>query len=160
MGTRYEEDVIAWSLEQAALLRAGKLSVIDVQHIAEEIEDVGKSEQRELSNRMAVLLCHLLKWKYQPERRGASGETTIHTQRNSIARRIRKTPSLKASLADPDWWADAWDDAIEAASRKPVYRTQLFLTCALGRLMRCWIMLTFRRSSKNRCRARNRQCRQ
>ncbi|MEJ2769564.1 DUF29 domain-containing protein [Mycetohabitans sp. B46] len=118
MGTRYEEDVIAWSLEQAALLRAGKLSVIDVQHIAEEIEDVGKSEQRELSNRMAVLLCHLLKWKYQPERRGASGETTIHTQRNSIARRIRKTPSLKASLADPDWWADAWDDAIEAASKE------------------------------------------
>lgn len=118
MGTRYEQDVVAWANEQAALLRAGKLSSIDVEHIAEEIEDVGKSEQRELSNRMAVLLSHLLKWEFQPERRGASWEATIHTQRNSIERRIRKTPSLKTSLDDADWWADAWDDALEATSKE------------------------------------------
>jgi hypothetical protein len=118
MGTSYEEDVIAWSSEQAALLRAGKLSAIDIRHIAEEIEDVGKSEQRELSSRMALLLSHLLKWAFQPERRGASWETTIHTQRNSIERRVRKTPSLTASLSDADWWADAWDDAVEAASKE------------------------------------------
>jgi hypothetical protein len=118
MGTSYDEDVIAWANEQAALLRAGKLSAIDIEHIAEEIEDVGKSEQRELANRMAVLLSHLLKWEFQSERRGASWEATIHTQRNSIERRIRKTPSLKASLNDPDWWADAWDDAVEAASKE------------------------------------------
>lgn len=118
MGTSYDEDVIAWANEQAALLRAGKLSAIDIEHIAEEIEDVGKSEQRELANRMAVLLSHLLKWEFQSERRGASWETTIHTQRNSIERRIRKTPSLKASLNDPDWCADTWDDAVEAASKE------------------------------------------
>jgi hypothetical protein len=118
MGTSYDEDVIAWANEQAALLRAGKLSAIDIEHIAEEIEDVGKSEQRELANRMAVLLSHLLKWEFQSERRGTSWEATIHTQRNSIERRIRKTPSLKASLNDPDWWADAWDDAVEAASKE------------------------------------------
>lgn len=46
MGTSYEVDVVAWASEQAALLRAGKLSDIDIRHIAEEIEDVGKSEQR------------------------------------------------------------------------------------------------------------------
>lgn len=118
MGTTYEKDVVAWAQEQAQLLRTGQLTALDIEHIAEEIEDVGKSEQRELANRMAILLAHLLKWKFQPELRGASWESTIHTQRNSIARRIRKTPSLKASLADPDWWADAWDDAIESASRE------------------------------------------
>lgn len=118
MGTRYEQDVIAWANEQAALLRSGKLSAIDIEHIAEEIEDVGKSEQRELASRMSVLLSHLLKWEFQSERRGASWEATIHTQRNSIERRMRKTPSLKASLADQDWWADAWDDAVEAASKE------------------------------------------
>lgn len=114
----YEQDVIAWAQEQAQLLRSGQLTDLDIEHIAEEIEDVGKSEQRELANRMAVLLSHLLKWQHQPERRGASWETTIHTQRNSIERRIRRTPSLKASLADPDWWADAWDDAVEAATQE------------------------------------------
>lgn len=72
MGTSYEVDVVAWASEQAALLRAGKLSDIDIRHIAEEIEDVGKSEQRELASRMAVLLAHLLKWQYQPGRRGSS----------------------------------------------------------------------------------------
>jgi hypothetical protein len=85
MGTSYEKDVVAWAKEQAALLRAGKLSAIDVEHIAEEIEDVGKSEQRELVNRMAVLLAHLLKWQFQPDRRGASWMRTIDAQRADIA---------------------------------------------------------------------------
>jgi hypothetical protein len=56
MGASYERDVVAWANEQAALLRAGKLSDIDIAHIADEIEDVGKSEQRELASRMAQLL--------------------------------------------------------------------------------------------------------
>ena len=118
MGTAYEADVIAWANEQAALLRSGQLSALDIENIAEEILDVGKSEQRELANRMAVLLAHLLKWKFQPERRGSSWETTIQGQRESIKRRIRKTPSLKASLGDVDWWSDAWVDAIVMAERE------------------------------------------
>lgn len=118
MGTTYETDVIAWANEQAALLRSGQLSALDIENIAEEILDVGKSEQREFESRMAVLLAHLLKWQFQPERRGTSWEATIHTQRNSIRRRLRKTPSLKASLDDPDWRDDAWDDAVDAASKE------------------------------------------
>ena len=117
MGTSYDEDVIAWANEQAALLRAGKLSAIDIEHIAEEIEDVGKSEQRELANRMAVLLAHLLKWQYQPERRGSSWQATIREQRRAIGVVLRKTPSLRNSLIDPEWitgvWADAKSKAIE-----------------------------------------------
>jgi len=108
----YDSDIVAWAGEQARLLRAGRFELLDLEHIAEEIEDVGKSEQRELMSRMAILLGHLLKWRYQPERRGASWEATIHTQRSSIARRLRRTPSLQASFSDPDWWADAWDDAV------------------------------------------------
>lgn len=64
----YEQDVAAWAEQQAALIRAGQFERLDLVHIAEEIEDVGKSEQRELANRMAVLLAHLLKWQFQPER--------------------------------------------------------------------------------------------
>ena len=116
MKTSYEKDIVAWTQEQARLLRSGKLSELDVQHVAEEIEDVGKSEQRELANRMAILLCHLLKWVHQPDYRGASWEATIQTQRNSIERRLRKTPSLQTCFADRDWWADAWDDAIALAA--------------------------------------------
>ncbi len=114
--SRYDKDVIAWSQEQAQLLRSGRFSELDIEHLAEEIEDVGKSEQRELASRMAVLLAHLLKWQYQPGRRGANWQVTIKAQRAGIERRLAKTPSLQASLADPDWWADAWGDAVVAAA--------------------------------------------
>ena len=113
--TRYEKDVLAWSREQAELLRAGRWSELDIDHIADEIDDVGKSEQRELANRMAVLLAHLLKWRFQPDRQGSSWRRMIDEQRRAIARRLRKTPSLKASLEDADWLDDAWGDAVVKA---------------------------------------------
>ena len=107
----YEDDVVAWANEQARLLRTGRFDLLDIEHIAEEIEDVGKSEQRELANRMAVLLTHLLKWHYQPERRGASWESMIRALRRALARRLEKTPSLHGTIADPVWWEDPWLDA-------------------------------------------------
>ena len=111
MSTTYEKDVIVWSTEQAALLSAGKLSALDIKHIAEEIEDVGKSEKRELSSRMAVLLSPLLKWEYQADRRSKSWTSTIGDQRKRIALALKATPSLRASLTDEDWLEEAWLDA-------------------------------------------------
>jgi hypothetical protein len=118
MGTRYEQDIVAWAREQAALLREGKLSAIDIEHIAEEIEDVGKSEQRELASRLAVLLAHLLKWQYQPDRRGSSWQATLRIQRAAIDRRLRKTPSLRPMLEDEDWISDMWGDARQQAANE------------------------------------------
>jgi hypothetical protein len=115
MGTRYEQDVVAWAREQAALLREGKFSAIDVEHIAEEIEDVGNCEQRELSSRVAVLLAHLLKWQYQPGRRGSSWQRTIREQRRAVGVALQKTPSLRSSLSDADWLTGTWADAVSKA---------------------------------------------
>jgi hypothetical protein len=114
----YDGDIIAWANEQARLIRAGLFEKLDIEHIAEEIEDVGKSEQRELESRMAVLLTHLLKWRHQPDRQGNSWRSTITTQREGIARRIKKTPSLKADLEDPAWWREAWADALTMVTRE------------------------------------------
>jgi hypothetical protein len=118
MGTRYHTDVVAWASEQAALLRAGKLSQIDIENIAEEIEDVGKSEKRELASRMAVLLAYLLKWEFQPGRRGSSWQRTIREQRKSIRSRLRHTPSLKGCIADPQWIDEVWSDAVASAAEE------------------------------------------
>ncbi len=115
MATTYENDIVAWAKEQAYLLRSGKLSVLDIEHIAEEIEDVGKSEQRELASRMAVLLSHLLKWQYQPERQSSSWQRTIKEQRKAILRRLKNTPSLKVSINDTEWLEDVWGDAVSIA---------------------------------------------
>jgi Domain of unknown function DUF29 len=115
MGATYENDIVAWANEQAYLLRSGKLSALDIEHIAEEIEDVGKSEQRELTSRVAVLIAHLLKWQYQPERQSGSWQRTIKEQRKAIARRLKKTPSLHAFALDSEWIDDAWGDAVSIA---------------------------------------------
>ena len=118
----YDKDVILWSQEQARLLRAGQFAHLDIEHLADEIEDVGKSEKREFANRIGVLLAHLLKWQHQPERRAADGPSlrswanTIRNQRERIALAIKATPSLKASLRDPDWRRLAWLDAVEQAA--------------------------------------------
>ena len=103
MSTAYEDDVIAWSERQAALLRARRWDLLDLETIAEEIEDVGKSEKRALQSRMAVLLAHLLKWKCQPGRRSHSWRNTIREQRAAILIDLKKCPSLKTLLTDPDW---------------------------------------------------------
>jgi uncharacterized protein DUF29 len=96
--TLYERDFYAWTNEQAALLRAGKLDQADIENIAEEIESMGRSEKRELVNRLAVLLLHLLKWRYQPEWRSNSWRASVEEQRIRLHRHLRDNPSLKAQL--------------------------------------------------------------
>ncbi len=115
MGTTYESDVVAWADEQAQLVRAGRFELLDLEHIAEEIEDVGKSEQRELASRMAVLMTHLLKWQFQPERQSASWQRTIKEQRKSLGFHIKQVPSLKSKLGDSDWLDAIWSDAVTMA---------------------------------------------
>ena len=118
MGTRYEQDVVAWANEQAELLRSGKLTAIDIEHIAEEIEDVGKSEQRELASRMSVLLAHLLKWHFQPSRRSKSWQFTIRTQRKEVAYVLDEAPSLRGKFNDAAWLDIVWSKARSIASNE------------------------------------------
>ena len=79
----YEQDFYGWTQEQAALLRGGQLHALDIANLIEEIEAMGRSEKRELQSRLMVLLVHLLKWKYQPARRGRSWQLTIEGQREN-----------------------------------------------------------------------------
>ncbi len=111
----YERDFYAWALENAALLRAGRLGAIDVLHLAEEIEGMGASERRELQSRLQVLLCHLLKYEYQPERRGKSWLLTIAHQRDAIERLLKHSPSLRGLLENPEELGDVYAKALRDA---------------------------------------------
>ncbi|MBS3026383.1 DUF29 domain-containing protein [Dolichospermum sp. ST_con] len=97
---RYDHDFYAWTQEQAQLLRTGKFNQIDFDHIAEEIEDMGRSEKRELESRLEVLLMHLLKWQFQPNLRSRSWQLTIKEQRLRLEKLLAENPSLKSFLAD------------------------------------------------------------
>jgi hypothetical protein len=95
----YDRDFYAWANEQAALLRAGRLTEADIGNIAEEIHSIGRGEKRELINRLAVLLTHLLKWQYQPALRGDSWRLTIEEQRYRLENHLSDNPSLKSQLS-------------------------------------------------------------
>lgn len=94
--TLYDRDFFAWANEQVRLLRAGRLSEADVDHIAGEIERMGRSEKRELVIRLEVLLMHLLKWQFQPERRGRSWEVSIANNRDKLEEHLLDNPSLRS----------------------------------------------------------------
>src|SRR5271167_4337655 len=101
MSTRrnlHDSDFYAWSLEQAALLRAGRVQEADLAAIAEEIESMGKTEKRELVSRLTVLLLHLLKWRFQPKGRGKSWRLSIANARDEIADLVADNPSLRSLL--------------------------------------------------------------
>ena len=116
---RYETDIVAWAHEQAALIRAGQLEHLDLVNLAEEIEEVSKSEQRELMSRMIVLLAHLLKWHFQPEYPNKkSWNATIRTQRESIEEHLEDAPSLRSKLADEKWLHKVYRDARLSASNE------------------------------------------
>jgi vacuolar-type H+-ATPase subunit C/Vma6 len=94
----YRKDFYAWTIHNAKLLREGKLSEVDIEHIAEEIESMGKSERRELINRLAVLIAHLLKWQFQEERRSNSWKYTIEEQRDEVLELVEESPSLNHEI--------------------------------------------------------------
>jgi hypothetical protein len=117
-GARYDRDILSWADQQAALLRSGRFDLLDAAHIADEIEDVGKSEKRELASRTAILLAHLLKWQAQAAYRGNSWERTIRAQRTAIRLHLEEVPSLKAVMCDPRWLGVVWADAVGKAAQE------------------------------------------
>ena len=75
--TCYDHNFYAWTQQQSHLLRIEQLQLIDIQNLAEEIEDMGRAEKHELESRLEILLMHLLKWQFQPSHRSRSWQLTI-----------------------------------------------------------------------------------
>jgi hypothetical protein len=96
MSDLYEQDIAMWSERQADALRRRASNEIDWDNVAEEIESLGRSDKREIRNRLAVICEHLLKWKFQPEQRSGSWRGSVVEARDQIADLIAESPSLAA----------------------------------------------------------------
>ncbi len=90
----YEADLVAWSERQAALARARKAHLMDLSHLAEELEEMGRRERRALESQLTRLLMHLLKWRFQPALRSGSWHLSIRDARRTILRILSDSPSL------------------------------------------------------------------
>ncbi len=111
----YERDYYAWAMKNAQLIRQGKLSEIDLNNIAEELEDVGKSERRALKSHIKNVILHLLKWRYQPNFRGASWRQSVRNGRIAIHEIVTESPSLNRDIAHiiESEYSSAQADAID-----------------------------------------------
>ena len=95
MNTNYSTDLNLWALETADLIREGRWQNIDLEHLVEELEDLGKSEKRGIASQLVRLLIHLLKWEYQPQRRSDSWLDSITDSRLQVEMAMTDSPSLK-----------------------------------------------------------------
>ena len=110
---RYETDFYDWALRTAALLREGRFAELDVEHVAEEIEGLSRSDYREIENRTIVLIAHLLKKRYQASEATRSWDRTIVTQRFRLQTVWQDSPSLRRMI--PAIVERAWEHAVKLA---------------------------------------------
>ncbi|HEY7296653.1 MAG TPA: DUF29 domain-containing protein [Xanthobacteraceae bacterium] len=98
--TRYDEDYHGWIVGQVALLEQRRFSALDVSNLVEELKALAASYRHAIESRLGVLLLHLLKWRWQSDRRSGSWESSIIEQRSRIAQRLKESPSLKSYPAE------------------------------------------------------------
>jgi hypothetical protein len=96
----YEQDFYLWCLETCASLGAREFDAVDVHHLIEEMRDLGNNVRSALESDLGIVVLHLLKWQYQPERRedSHSWEDSIVEHRRRLHRLLKKSPSLQAHL--------------------------------------------------------------
>ena len=119
----YDRDFFEWTAHNAQLLREGRFAEVDAGHLAEEIEDVGKRDQREVRHRLKVVLVHLLKWTAQPGLRytecGASSWLdTIVEQRSQLESIFEQSPSLERHARE------SFDQVFGKAVKEAVYEAR------------------------------------
>jgi hypothetical protein len=90
----HDRDFYQWTQQQTGLLRAGNFAQVDLENLIEEISSLGERDKREAKSRLVLILLHLLKWHYQPARRGNSWRRTINEQRTELALLLDDSPSL------------------------------------------------------------------
>ncbi|MGA9378014.1 MAG: DUF29 domain-containing protein [Phormidium sp.] len=96
----YELDFYLWLQTNINLLKEGKFAEIDLENLLEELESMGKSDKNALKSNLRVLLMHLLKYKYQPEKRTNSWLYTIIEHRIRLEDAFKTSPSLYRFFED------------------------------------------------------------
>jgi hypothetical protein len=109
----YETDYYQWSLDQADHLKNRRFDMLDYDYLIEQIESLGRSEQRALKNHLINLLKHMIKAKYQPEKQTRSWDLSIKNAKKEVKSIIKQNPSFTRFI--PEYYLDAYEFAkIEA----------------------------------------------
>jgi hypothetical protein len=110
----YDQDFVLWVNQTAELLREGKFNELDIPNLLDEVEAMGRSEKNALISNLVVVLMHLLKYQYQPEKRTNSWLSSIREHRRRLKKALQTSPSLKNYLQDN--LAETYDDSRDIAA--------------------------------------------
>ena len=124
--TLYDQDFLEWTQQQVEYLRKGYWARLDVENLVEELEALGRSEQRELGSYLQVLLMHRLKCQYQPERKTKSWDNTLSNCRDKIQDCLEDTPSLQRFLKDSEWVGKYYRRACRDAAKEMNKSVEIF----------------------------------
>ena len=120
----YECDYYTWALVNAAAIRERRLEHVDLDNVAAEIEDLGKSQESALESHLKVVLLHLLKLQHQPRRSTRSGQLTVREQRLALRKVLRRNPGLRGETREI--LNDAYQEARVAAARETRLKEERF----------------------------------
>ncbi|MBX9254486.1 DUF29 domain-containing protein [Desmonostoc muscorum CCALA 125] len=122
MSATYKADFNLWIEQTAQLLREHCWQEIDLEHLIEEIEGLGKSERRAITSQLTRLLLHLLKWQYQPQHRSDSWLDFITDSRTQIELAILDSPSLKS------YPTEQLEESYQRARRQAAKQTEMLIS--------------------------------
>jgi hypothetical protein len=94
----YEADYLGWLEATANALKRKDYGAIDWENMLEEIEDMGRRERQSLKSNLVILLLHLLKWQFQPDKQSNSWNASIVEHRQRLQDSLEESPSLKPYL--------------------------------------------------------------
>jgi hypothetical protein len=112
----YNKDLVAWAFEQARFLRERRFDILDIEHLADEIEGVAKGKVRELVLQISELLAYLLKWQYLPTERTDDWMTMIAARRSEILGAVWSSPTLREATEDPETLQLIWARGLAQAT--------------------------------------------
>ncbi|RCJ22338.1 hypothetical protein A6S26_21505 [Nostoc sp. ATCC 43529] len=122
MSETHTTDFNLWIEQTAQLLRSHRWDEIDIEHLIEEVEGLGKSERRAIASQLTRLLLHLLKWQYQPQRRSDSWLDSITDSRTQIELAIIDSPSLKS------YPTEQLEESYQRARRQAAKQTEMLIS--------------------------------
>lgn len=113
----YDTDFIRWIEQAATLLEQGQFDKLDIENLIDEVESLGRSEKNALKSNLSVLLMHLLKWQYQPDKRTGSWKSSIIEHRDRIQLSLEDSPSLNND------YREAFEKRYQVARKKAASET-------------------------------------
>ncbi len=113
-GNLYESDYYLWLEHTARLISEGKFSEVDTANLIEEIADMGRSEKKAVKSNLIIVLLHLLKYKYQPDKRTNSWKASIREHRRRLRDDFQASPSLKRYMISV--FEECYQDSRELAA--------------------------------------------